>query len=81
MRFDKISYFGFNNLSLIFSGVVVTSLQITNKELILNQGETAVFECVVKSNTPVRIRWTRGSQVQEVLIYDLVNNKSVVIVS
>ena len=43
-------------------GVVVTSLQITNKELILNEGETAVFECVVKSNTPVRIRWTRGSQ-------------------
>lgn len=49
-------------------GVIVTSLKIKNKELILNEGETAVFDCVVVANTAVRIHWTRDSQVVTMMI-------------
>ena len=51
-----------------FLGVIVTSLKITNKELVLNEGETAVFDCVVEANTAVKIHWTRGSQVITMVI-------------
>ncbi|XP_076086554.1 basement membrane-specific heparan sulfate proteoglycan core protein-like isoform X4 [Mytilus galloprovincialis] len=51
--------------SVATCGVIVTSLKITNKELVLNEGETAVFDCVVEANTAVKIHWTRGSQFQD----------------